>query len=130
MSEDNSHGDIKFLFGLFIGGIVGAFIIFFLGTKEGKKTSKFLEEKGKDLVDDIGDKVSQLEEKSEELVEQGEVIKENVVAEVEEKKEELTQATSEKLDTALAHIEKIQTESAQTTAELRKRLFKNIPKKR
>jgi gas vesicle protein len=130
MSDEHAHGDIKFLFGLFIGGIVGAFIIFFLGTKEGKKTSKFLEEKGRDLVDDIGDKVSELEEKSEELVEQGEVIKENVVAEVEEKKEELTQATSEKLDTALAHIEKIQTESAQTTAELRTRLFKNIPRKR
>jgi gas vesicle protein len=130
MSEDNSHADLKFLLGLFIGGIIGAIIIFFLGTKEGKKTSKYLEEKGKDLVDDIGEKVSELEEKGEELVEQSEVIKENVMSEVDQKKDELTQATSEKLDTALAHIEKIQTESAQTTAELRKRLFKNIPKKR
>jgi gas vesicle protein len=130
MSEENSHSDIKFLLGLFIGGIIGAVIIFFLGTKEGKKTGKLLEEKGKDIVDDISEKVSELEEKGKELIEQTEVIKENVVAEVEEKKEELTQATSEKLDTALAHIEKIQTESAQTTAELRKRLFKNIPKKR
>jgi gas vesicle protein len=130
MSEEHSHGDAKFLFGLFIGGIIGAFMIFFLGTKEGKKTSKILEEKGKNLVDDIEEKVSQLEEHGKELLEQSEVIKENVVAEVEEKKDEITQSTSEKLDTALAHIEKIQTESAQTTAELRKRLFKNIPKKR
>ena len=123
MSEDNSHGDLKFLLGLFIGGIIGAVIIFFLGTKEGKKTTKILEEKSKDIVDDIEEKVMDLEEK-------GEEIKEKVFEQIEEKKEVVTQDATEKLDSALAHIEKIQEEGIQTTAELRKRLFRNIPKKR
>ena len=130
MSEENSHGDLKFLLGLFIGGIIGAVIIFFLGTKEGKKTGRMLEEKGKDLVDVVEEKVMEIEENGEELLKQSEIIKENVVAQIKEKKEELTQTTSEKLDTALAHIEEMQEQGAATTAELRKHLFKNIPKKR
>ena len=45
MSEDtHNHGaDTKFLFGFFLGGILGAIIIFLVGTKEGKKTTKILE---------------------------------------------------------------------------------------
>jgi gas vesicle protein len=123
MSENNSHSDLKFLLGLFIGGIVGAVIIFFLGTKEGKKTSQLLEEKGRDLVDDIEDKVAGLEEK-------GKDIKEKVIEQIEEKKEEVSETATEKLDSALADIEKIQEQGIKTTADLRKRIFRNVPKKR
>jgi len=101
MSEEHRSGDIRFLLGLFIGGLIGAAIIFFMGTKEGKKTSGLLEEKGKDLLDDLKDK-----------------------------KDELTQVTTEKIDSVLAHIEQLQENSRETTAQLRKKLFKNLPKKR
>lgn len=130
MSEERTHGDLKFFFGLFLGGIIGALVIFFLGTKEGKKAGKILEEKGKDALDGLKDKVGDLEEKGKELVARGEELKEQVTETLEEKKEELTEAASEKLDSALAQIETLQEQSMQTTAAIRKRFFKNLPKKR
>ena len=42
----------------------------------------------------------------------------------------MTQATVEHVDQALAHIEELQKQSVETTATLRKRIFKNLPKKR
>lgn len=130
MSEHEGHGDFKFFFGLCIGGLIGAFTIFFLGTKEGKKAGKALEEKGKDILDDVSDRVTDLEEKGQELVEKGNVIKDQVIEKIEEKKEVFTEAATEKLDTALAEIEQIQAQGQQTTADLRKRIFKNLPPKK
>lgn len=130
MSDEHKSGDIKFLIGLFIGGLVGAFIIFFLGTKEGKKAGKYIEEKGKDALDDLHDQIDELEKKGKELVTKGEAIKEQVIEQFEEKKEEITERATEKLDDALAQVEKLQEQGRDTTAELRKRIFKNIPKRR
>lgn len=130
MSDEGSHGDFKFILGLFLGGLVGALVIFFLGTKEGKKAGKLLQEKGKDALGDLHDQIDELEQKGKELVKQGEEIKDQVIETLEEKKEEFSSTATEKLDTALAHIEQIQVHGLDTTAELRKRLFKNVPKKR
>jgi len=117
---NNERHDNRFWFGFFIGGLLGAILLFFMGTKEGKKTGKVLEEKGKDL----------LEKRGKELVKQGEEIKEQVVDEIKEKKEDLTDAAAEKLDTALAQIEKLQEQSVETTKHIRQRFFKNTPKRR
>lgn len=130
MSEDRGKADAKFLIGLFLGGIIGALVIFFLGTKEGKKAGKLIEEKGKEALDDIHEKVGELQQKGKELVQQGEQIKEKIVENIEHSKEELTEATTEKLESALTKIEELQQQSMNTTAEIRKRFFKNIPKKR
>lgn len=127
--SDNNNSDGKFLFGFFIGGLIGALIIFFLGTKEGKKTGKLLESKGRDLFDDLEEKLDELQEKGKELVRQGEAMKEKVLDSLDEKKDEVTEAAAEKIDMALAHIEKMQQQGAETTATLRKK-FKNLPKKR
>lgn len=126
--SDNNH-DGKFLFGFFIGGLIGALVIFFLGTKEGKKTSRLLENKGRDLFDDLEEKLDELQEKGKDLVRQGEVMKEKVLDSIDDKKDEVTEAAAEKIDLALAHIEKMQQQGAETTATLRKK-FKNLPKKR
>jgi gas vesicle protein len=67
MSEDHGRADAKFLIGLFLGGIIGALVIFFLGTKEGKKAGKLIEEKGKEALDDIHEKVGELQQKGKEL---------------------------------------------------------------
>ena len=127
MSENNNDG--KFLFGFFIGGLIGALVIFFLGTKEGKKTGKFLESKGRDLFDDLEEKLDELQEKGKELVRQGDAMKEKVLESFDDKKDEVTEAAAEKIDMALAHIQEMQQKGAETTATLRKK-FKNIPKKR
>ena len=127
MSDNNQDG--KFLFGFFIGGLIGALVIFFLGTKEGKRTGKMLENKGRDLFDDLEEKLDELQEKGKELVKQGEAMKEKVLDTMDGKKDEVTEAAAEKIDMALAHIEKMQQQGVETTATLRKQ-FKNIPKKR
>ena len=130
MNEEQRHGtDIKFLAGFFIGGLIGALTIFFLGTKEGKKAGKFLQQKGEDVLGELEDKVEELEQKGKELVKHGEEIKEQVIEKLEDKTEELTESATKKLDSALAHIEEIQEHGRETTASIRKRLFKNLPKK-
>lgn len=126
---NNEHRDGKFWFGFFAGGLIGALVLFFLGTKEGKKTGKLLEEKGIDLVSDLEDRLGDLEKKGKELARQGESLKEDVLEKIEDKKEVFTQGATEKLDSALASIEKLQEQGLETTSTLRKRLFKNIPKK-
>ncbi|MCL4200078.1 YtxH domain-containing protein [Patescibacteria group bacterium] len=127
--SDNNNSDGKFLFGFFIGGLIGALIIFFLGTKEGKKTGKLLESKGKDLIDELEEKLDELQNKGKELVRQGEVMKEKVMETIGDKKDDVTEAAAEKIDIALAHIQEMQQKGAETTATLRKQ-FKNLPKKK
>lgn len=129
-NSQSHHGtDIKFLAGFFIGGLVGALTIFFLGTKEGKKAGKFLQQKGENVLGELEDQVEELEQKGKDLLKHGEEIKEQVMEKIEDKSEELSETATRKLDSALAHIEEIQEHGRETTASIRKRLFKNIPKK-
>lgn len=127
--QGHAHRDGKFWVGFFIGGLLGAILLFFLGTKEGKKTGKLLEHKGKDILDELGEKLEALEQKGKELAKQGEAIKDDVIEHLENKKEQLTDRASEKLESALTHIEKLQEEGLETTKTLRRRIFKNLPKK-
>ncbi|MBI5620695.1 YtxH domain-containing protein [Candidatus Gottesmanbacteria bacterium] len=127
---DKGNHDNRFWFGFFIGGLLGALILFFMGTKEGKKTGKALEEKGKDLLEELQEKLEEMEKRGKELVKHGEEIKEQVVEEIKEKKEDLTDVAAEKLDTALAQIEKLQEQSVETTKHIRQRFFKNLPKRK
>lgn len=128
--SDNHHPDGRFLLGFFLGGILGALTIFFLGTKEGKKTGKILEEKGRDFIDELQDRIEDLETQGKELVKKGEALKEKVIEQMEEKKETITHEAVVKADSALAHIEALQEHGRETTSSLRKRLFKNAPKKK
>ncbi len=129
MSEENRK-DVKFWIGFFIGGFIGAIVLFFLGTKEGKKTGKALESHGRDLLDELLEKLESLERKGKELASEGEAVKDQVIETIAEKKEDFTETTTEKIDSVLAHVEALQERGRQTTADLRKRLtFKNLPRK-
>lgn len=128
MSE-NQNADGKFLFGFFIGGLLGALVIFFLGTKEGKKAGRDLERRGKDILDELEDRLDELQSKGKDLVRQGEKIKEHMMDTIEDKKDEMSESAVERIDTALAHLEELQQQGAETTATLRKR-FKNLPKRK
>ena len=127
--SNEGRGQGRFLLGFFIGGLIGALTIFFLGTKEGQRTGKLIKRKGEDMLDDVQEKIEDLEDRGKELAKQGEAIKEQVLENLEEKKEAVTETAAEKIDSALAHIEELQEHGRQTTASLRKRLFKNLPKK-
>ena len=127
---NNDRHDNRFWFGFFIGGLLGAILLFFMGTKEGKKTGKLLEDKGRNLLDELQEKLEEMEKRGRELVKQGAELKEQVVDEIKEKKEDLGDAAAEKLDTALAQIEKLQEQSVETTKHIRQRFFKNAPKRK
>lgn len=128
MSEHRGP-DIKFILGFFLGGIIGAITIFLIGTKEGKKTTKILQQRGSDFVDELQDKLNDLEEQGKELIKKGEALKEKVAEQIQEKKDEMSTETAKRVDSALSHIEDLQERGRQTTANIRKKLFKNIPKK-
>lgn len=126
MSDERNDG--KFMFGFFLGGLIGALIIFFLGTKEGKKAEKLFQAKGKDILEELEDKLDELQQKGKEYVRQGEALKEQVMDTFEEKKEEMTDTAVAKIGSALERMEELQQKGVETTASLRKK-FKNLPKK-
>jgi gas vesicle protein len=124
MNERNE----KFWFGFFLGGLLGALTLFFIGTKEGKKAGKQIKDKGGDLIDTIQDRLEELKKRGKELAEQGEELKETVEEQVQEKKVSITEDAKDKIDTVLAKIEELQERGRQVTETIRKE-FKNIPKK-
>jgi gas vesicle protein len=129
MSEfHHDQNDNKFWFGFFFGGLIGAIVLFFIGTKEGKKSGRLVQEKGQDLIDIIQEKLEDLKDKGKELAKQGEEFKEEVVQQVEGNKDKMTKDVVAKLDTTLSHIEEIQERGREATADIRK-MFKNLPKK-
>lgn len=145
------HHDNSFWIGLFLGGILGALLILFLGTEKGKRLAKKLQEDGLDFwdeakesfaekkaeldkqvtmrVEEIKDKGEDLLEEGRELLDEGKTLEEALAQKVIEKKKEVAQEVVAQADVALEHIEKLQERGRQTTQELRHRLFKNIPKK-
>jgi len=127
MSDERPDG--RFLLGFFIGGLIGAIVIFFLGTKEGKKAGKLIEKKGRETLDDIEEKLEEIEEKGKELVEKGEAIKDQVIERIEDKTEDVSKEVTQRLDKALEKLEDVQRGSLQTTAKIRKH-FVNLPKKK
>jgi len=126
---NNERPDSKFLLGFFIGGLIGAVIIFFLGTKEGKKAGKLIEKKGKEALDDLEEKVGDLEEKGKELIEKGEELKDQVIERIEDTTHDVSKDVTARLDKALEKLEDVQKNSLSTTSKIRKH-FVNLPKKK
>lgn len=127
MSDE--HPDNKFLLGFFIGGLIGAVIIFFLGTKEGKKAGKLIEKKGKEALDDLEERVEDLEEKGKELIEKGEEIKEQVVGQIQDKTADVSKDVTKRIDQTLQKLEDVQKDTLTATSKFR-RHFVNLPKRK
>jgi len=127
--NDDQRPDNRFLLGFFLGGLIGAIIIFFLGTKEGKKAGKMIEKKGKEVLDDLEEKVEDMEEKGKELLAKGEEIKEQVVEQIKDTAEDVTVDASKRIDHALEKLEDVQKHTLHTTSSIRKH-FVNLPKKK
>jgi hypothetical protein len=65
MQDNNSHHDSKFFSGFLIGLILGAAIVFLIGTKKGKKILKTISEEG---LEGIANTLQEMED--EEMVDQ------------------------------------------------------------
>lgn len=126
-----------FWFGMFLGGLLGALLILILGTDKGRKLAQKLQKEGLEFIDDakdvvgkeVEDKVEVLRNKSAELFEKGKELEAEIVEAMGEAKADFSEAAAEKVDESLAHIEELQQHGRQSTQELRKKLFKNIPRK-
>lgn len=126
--NDNRHNG-QFLLGFFLGGLIGALVIFFLGTKEGKRLEKKLESRGKDILDELDDKLAEFEKNGRDLVKKGEEIKNDVMEAWEDRKDEMTDAARDRIDSALAQIEELQSKGVEQTTAIRRK-FKNLPARR
>ncbi|MBI2036302.1 YtxH domain-containing protein [Candidatus Microgenomates bacterium] len=63
MSDHHHHNNGSgFLNGLLLGALVGAGLVFFLGTKRGKELADEIKEKGLSVFDDFEDVFSEIEE--------------------------------------------------------------------
>ena len=125
----SGNQDASFWFGLFLGGLIGGVLIYLLGTKEGRKLSDELQGKGEGWLAEVEKKLHDLEKHGGSLVEKGEALKEHILDKAEGAKEHLSDDVVTKVDKALEHIEKLQERGRSTTSQIRKRLFKNTPKK-
>jgi gas vesicle protein len=72
MNNDSNKSGGNFFSGFIIGALVGAAVVFFLGTKKGKKLLKVISEEGMDNLNNLiekADKATGLEEVYEEEIE-------------------------------------------------------------
>lgn len=122
--NDNSHKSGNFWLGFFLGGLIGAFIIFVLGTKEGKKISQFLEDEEKDVRNKIDDKIHTLKTKGEQYLEEAGDLQKKVKQEVVADAKTVSQTIVDKLDDSLGQLQEVQKKGAELTAEVRNRFFK------
>jgi gas vesicle protein len=59
MEKNNNHRGPSFMNGFFLGIIIGAAIVFLIGTKKGKKVLKLLTESGIEGVSDLQEMLSE-----------------------------------------------------------------------
>ena len=122
--NENQGKNNHFWLGFVLGGLFGAFIIFILGTKEGKKLADQLTEKTELYEEDIEEKVAKLQKKGEELLQQAEAVKDRIVKEVETHQQKASDNLIAKMDKTLANIENIQKKGVELTQEVHHRYFK------
>lgn len=122
--NNNGQKNDSFWFGFFLGGLVGAFTIFVLGTKEGKKLVEKLLEKSEFYEEELEEKITKLERRGEELLQEAQEVKGQVTQSVESGKRSISDALVTKMDKALTKIEDIQKKGVALTEEVHHRHFK------
>lgn len=110
MENERQSGN-GFWMGFFVGGLAGAVLLYFLGTKEGKKLAEELKGKGGELLDQLGEEIEDLEGKAVEV------------------KEKIGGQAMDKLDEALIKLEEKQDLAREATSNFRKRFFLKNGKK-
>lgn len=126
---NNEKGNNSFWIGFFLGGLVGAFIVFLMGTKQGKKLAEQIFDEVEIYEEELEEKVAKLQKKGEELLEEAQNVKEKMVAEVENRKKIVSDTLVNKMDDALTKIENIQKKGVELTQEVHHNYFKRNGKK-
>ena len=120
--NDNRNGN--FWIGFFLGGLIGGFIIFILGTKDGKKLAERIVEKAELYEEELEEKVAKLQKKGEDLLKEAQTVKDQVVEKLENERETVSAELVTKLDQTLTHIEGVQKKGVALTEEIHHRYFR------
>lgn len=126
---NNEKGNNNFWVGFFLGGLVGAFIIFFMGTKQGKKLADQLIEDTEGYEEELEEKVAILQKKGEEFLKGAREVKNKVIKEVESGRKEVNERLVTRMDEALTIIEDIQKKGVELTEDVHHHYFKRNGKK-
>lgn len=121
---NNENKSSNFWLGFLLGGIFGAFLIFLLGTREGKRLAKKIIEKGELFDEDLEEKVEKLQANGKKFLKQAEDVKEKVSNETNKDKKKIGSRLINKMDKALTKIESIQKKGVEVTSKIHKRHFK------
>jgi gas vesicle protein len=122
---DRERRGSGFSSGFFLGGLIGAALVFLFTTEEGKKIKDLLAKKGKEVIDDLPEIIKDLEKKGEEFAQKTEEVKRKL----EKRAKELSSETKKKIESSLSHIEETQERGRQAAAIVRKRFFTKKGKK-
>lgn len=120
----NNNRNGNFWIGFFLGGLIGGFIIFVLGTKEGKKLAERIVDKAELYEEELEENVAKLQKKGEDLLKEAQTVKDQVVEKLENERETVSAALVTKLDQTLTHIEDVQKKGVALTEEIHHRYFR------
>lgn len=127
--NDNSHKGGNFWLGFFLGGLIGAFLIFILGTKDGKKIYELLENEEEKVKNKIGDKINNLKTQGDKYLKETDNLQKKVKQEVAAEVKTVSQTIVDKLDDSLGQLQEVQKKGAELTEAVRSRFFKKNGKK-
>ena len=127
MSDGNDT--TKLSLGFFLGGLISAVTLFFLGTREGQKAGRSFEKKGKQFLTLLSDVISELEVQEKTHTESIKKHEHDIQKKAQSTFQTVSAHQTQKIHPTLTYIEELQKRGRGTTERLRKTLFRNVPKK-
>lgn len=127
--DNKSNNQGNFWLGFFLGGLIGGFIIYLMGTKNGKKLLEKVIDQTELYEEEIEEKLSSLQEKGEDLLSEAENVKNKISQQVSTGKKNISSTLITKMDETLGKIEDIQKKGIELTEEVRHNYFRKNGKK-
>jgi len=107
----HQQSPVTFWVGFILGGLIAAVAVFLMGTQKGRQTLEEALEKMEEYEGKVEDTVAIMQEKSDEILQKVQEVKESVVDQIEAKKDVVSEAITSQLDSALSTIEDVQRKS-------------------
>ena len=120
--NENKSGN--FWLGFFLGGLIGAFILYLLGTKEGRKKLEKIIEQAETYEEELEEKVANLQRHGEIAFNEVEEKKEKVKKGIDGNKNTIKDNFTNRMDQALNRFENLQKKGIAFTKEAQRKFFR------